>query len=187
MKLTGKIKECLISALSKRTVITLELDNNNFSRDELDELINCDRLDIAIKKWHQKRSLNANAYMWVLCDKLAEKLNIGKEEVYRRHIREVGVSRVIELSEDISKTVFTAWQKLGVGWFVEESAERDGIITAFLYYGSSAYNTTQMSRLIDSVVGECEIQGIQTATPDELAKMKSLWRAEPIEEYTSNR
>lgn len=187
MKLTGKIKECLISALSQKTVITLELGNNDFSREELDELMNCDKLDISIKKWHQKRSLNANAYMWVLCGKLAEKLNIGKEDVYRRHIQEVGVYRIIELNTEISKTVFTAWQKLGVGWFVEECTECNGIVTAFLYYGSSTYNTAQMSRLIDSIVEECEIQGIQTATPDELAKMKSLWEAEPIEEYTSNR
>ena len=36
---------------------------------------------VEIKKWHDRRSLTANAYAWVLIDKLAEALNLPKTEI----------------------------------------------------------------------------------------------------------
>lgn len=44
-----------------------------------------------------------------------------------------------------------------------------------LYYGSSTYDTAQMSRLINIIVEECKAQGIETRTPDEISKLVSLW------------
>ena len=44
-----------------------------------------------------------------------------------------------------------------------------------LYYGSSTYDSAQMSRLIDLVVQECQAQGIETKTPEELALLKEDW------------
>ena len=45
---------------------------------------------VEVKQYRKKRSLDANAYCWVLIDKLAEKLNVSKTEVYRREIKEIG-------------------------------------------------------------------------------------------------
>lgn len=45
-----------------------------------------------------------------------------------------------------------------------------GCINLRLFYGSSHYDTAQMSRLIDVVIKECEEQGIQTETKDEILK-----------------
>lgn len=46
-----------------------------------------------------------------------------------------------------------------------------------LYFGSSSYDTVQMSRLIDLLIEDCKAQGIETATPDEIARYKEEWRA----------
>ena len=51
--------------------------------------------NIAIKR--KKRSLDANAYCFVLCDKLAEKLGTTKEIVYQKAIREVGAFDILLL------------------------------------------------------------------------------------------
>ena len=40
-----------------------------------------------------------------------------------------------------------------------------------IYYGSSAYNTKQMSNLIELVVEDCEEQGIETKSADEIRSM----------------
>ena len=45
------------------------------------------------------------------------------------------------------------------------------------YFGSSQYDTAQMSRLIDGIVSEAQDLGIETATPEELARMKGEWDA----------
>ena len=46
-----------------------------------------------------------------------------------------------------------------------------------VYRGSHEYNTSEMAQLIKGTVEECEAQGIQTATPDEIAHMQALWEA----------
>ncbi len=51
----------------------------------------------------------------------------------------------------------------------------EGYVNVRSYYGSSQYDTAQMSRLIDLIVQECRQQGIETATPQELARYKEEW------------
>mgnify|MGYP004523738417 CR=1 FL=1 len=60
------------------------------ARQVLDALKEGQVYDVEIKEHREKRSLDANAYFWVLVDRLAEKLRIPKTEIYRRYIREIG-------------------------------------------------------------------------------------------------
>ena len=126
-----------------------------------------------IKEKRKRRSLDANAYLWVLLDELA------KEELYRLYVKRVGVFRDFHLDAEEAKSFAVAWSMLGTGWITEQADfAQDGeqvIIRA--YYGSSQYNTKQMSRLIDGVVAECKELGIETATPEELARIKETWDA----------
>ena len=50
-------------------------------------------------------------------------------------------------------------------------------VTVRCFYGSSQYNTKQMSRLIDDIIQDCEALGIETKSPDEIANMISQWKA----------
>ena len=43
------------------------------------------------------------------------------------------------------------------------------------YFGSSTFDTKEMSHFIDMIVTDCEELGIETATPDELARLKQTW------------
>lgn len=133
--------------------------------------------DIEIKKHRQKRSLDANAYCWVLCEKLAEKLYMDKVDIYRQAIKDVGVFRQLEISKEAADTLETAWSRNGIGWFAEkvDESRTEGFQVMNLYYGSSTYNTKQMSRLIDNLVQDCKACGIETLTPDELIKLKGEW------------
>lgn len=123
-----------------------------------------------IKEVKKSRTLSANAYFWTLCNKLAIALNSTSLEIYKELIKKYGVSRVEELKGDFAKTLIIAWGKVGLGWFVEE---KDIDIYTF-YYGSSSYNTKQMKRLIDHIIDECQEQGIETKTPDQIAEMMAL-------------
>ena len=44
------------------------------------------------------------------------------------------------------------------------------------WVGSSAYSTREMSILIDGVVQEAKTPGIETATPEELERLKAGWK-----------
>ena len=49
-------------------------------------------------------------------------------------------------------------------------------MTVRAYYGSSTYNTRQMSRIIDAAVEEAKGMGIETLRPEEIARLKEEWR-----------
>ena len=125
----------------------------------------------------KRRSLDANAYFFVLADKLAESLNIPKTEIYRNYIKEIGgVSEVVCVKNEAVEKLRNGWEHNGLGWQTDTMPSKiEGCTNVVLYYGSSTYDTEQMSRLINHVVEDCKVQGIETKTPDEIANMLSLW------------
>lgn len=130
---------------------------------------------VKIEKKKQKRSLDANAYMWVLLGKLAPLLYTTPVELYQHYVREVGQYYVIPVKEDAIEPFTRIWESKGTGWFVDDIGRcrrTEGYHNLKAFYGSSEYDTWAMSRLIDEVVQDCREQGIETLSPDELAKMK---------------
>lgn len=132
---------------------------------------------VDIKKWHNRRSLTANSYAWVLIDKLAEVLNMSKVDVYRAAIQNVGgVSTIVCVKDAAADAFEQAWREHGIGWFVERQPSRlTGCINMTLYYGSSVYDTKQMGQLIDRLVEDCKELDIETMPPAELAALKESW------------
>ena len=136
--------------------------------------------DLTVKPHRERRSLDANAYCWVLLEKLADALDTTKEELYRECIRHIGPHKDFTLTEDEAKTFRVAWERLGTGWPTEQvDYSQDGEkVVVRAYYGSSTYNARQMSRLIDQIVAECKAQGIETLPPDRLAALMEDWNAQ---------
>lgn len=129
-----------------------------------------------LKAVQQKRSLNANSYLWVLLDKIAQVIHSSKEELYLSYIKRYGVFRDFNLPEDEAKTLRAAWEKMGIGWQTElVDYDEDNVIIR-VYYGVSRYTTQQMSRLIDMVVEDAKELGIETMTPQELSRLKEGWK-----------
>lgn len=130
--------------------------------------------DCEIKKHRNKRSLDSNSYLWTLIDKLAEETGIPKTEIYRKAIKEIGgVSDTVCVQQKAADRLCKGWECNGTGWFSERSESRlNGCVNVTLYYGSSVYDTAQMSRLIDYVVEDCRSLGIETIPPDKLEAMK---------------
>lgn len=121
-------------------------------------------LAVMVKEFRQKRSLSQNSYLWVMLDKLGQKLNRTKEEIYKGFVRDYGVFEILPLRNDAAEDFKFRWSKQGLGWFCEDLGESKlkGYTKLIAYYGSSTYNTQEMTRLIDAVVFECKEQGIDT-------------------------
>lgn len=158
--------------------ILFSTSSEKAARQMVDELNSSETpYEIELRKKRKKRSLDANAYFWVLCSKLAEKTGVSKTEIYRRSIREIGGNSETVLVQDKAvKRLVGIWENRGLGWITESfSSNIEGCTNVILYYGSSVYDTAQMSRLIDNVVQDCKEQGIETLTPEELEIMKARW------------
>jgi hypothetical protein len=131
-----------------------------------------------LKVWREKRSLDANAYAWVLIDKIAAAVREDKVSVYRAAVREIGGNSqlVCALDADVAR-LRRVWEGNGVGWVTEVMPSKlPGCTNVWLYYGSSVYDTAQMSLLIDSLIFEAKELGIEVLPPAELERMMEQWQ-----------
>lgn len=133
-------------------------------------------------KEKKKRSLNANAYFHVLCDKLRQKLNMSMACCKNHLITSYGQIEYIDGEQMIYKTnapVEYMQELESVHSSCVKIAEENGKEVYFyrLYRGSHTYNTTEMSKLINGTVEECKAQGIETETPDKIKEMLALWES----------
>ena len=147
--------------------LIIEIDGD--FRQRYDDLKGKD-IDLTVTRHREKRSLDANAYAWVLIDKIAEKKQISKTEVYRNAIREIGgVSDMVCAQNKTLKRIQEEWSKKGLGWQTDTlDSKIPGCTVVVLYYGSSTYDTAQMSALIDSLVQDAHSLGIETRSPKEI-------------------
>lgn len=177
MRVSGRIAGAQIDWKSGKPLLTLEVNERYDFESLVDELKDCDRLSIEVKQFKNRRSLDANAYCWVLIDRLAEKIKASKEDIYRQYVRSIGGnSEVVCVKNNALERLCQGWRRNGIGWQTETFPSKiDGCTNVILYYGSSEYDTAQMSRLIDLVVQDCKDQGIETMTPNELAHLKATW------------
>ena len=175
MQTTAKITDINIDYLTNKPKISLLLDTKDIN--VVEELKNENKLNIELKKYRQKRSLDANAYMWILISKIQEKLNIPKEEIYKDAIKNIGVYEVLPVKNEAVERFIEAWKHNGLGWICETTKSKlDGFTNIIAYYGSSTYNTKEMSRLVDLIVQECKQLDIETMTPEELSILKEEWK-----------
>jgi len=139
--------------------------------------------DLALTKANKKRSMDANSYMWVLCDKIAKVIKSTKEEVYRRAIKEVGVFSDVAVQEgEPCATLVSAWGSNGIGYFSEmfdtnlTDASGGKMKRVRLYEGSHKYSSQDMARLIDWVVEEAKSLNIETLTDTKIKEIEASWK-----------
>lgn len=174
MKLQGELADVNIDFKTNRQKITLLLDTKITDFEEIENK----KLDIEVKKHRKKRSLDANAYCWVLLGELAKKMNLKPVEVYKMAIKDIGVYEILPMKDKAVEKFKQAWSKNGQGWICEEigKSKLEGFTNLKVYYGSSTYDSKEMSMLIDSIVEDCKLQGIPTDTPEQIARYKEAWQ-----------
>lgn len=171
---TGTITDLNIDFDTLKPKITILLDTNN--KEVVEELKNENKLNIELKKYRKKRSLDSNAYAWVLLGELQNVLNIPKEEIYKDLIKSIGSYEIIPVKNEAVEKFRQAWSKNGLGWVTETTKSKlEGFTNVVTYYGSSTYNTKEMTRLIDLIVEECQQFGIETKPQEEIDSLLKEW------------
>ena len=152
---------------------------SNADPQQVHDLLSAGELDIKAEKHREKRSNDANAFCWVLLHKIAARVGMKAEDVYREFIKDFGVCEIIPIREDAISRWRAVWKSKGYGWITEDMGECrniKGYHNIKCFYGSSSYNTAEMSSLIDAIVDECDELGIDTATPGEIERIKAAWQ-----------
>lgn len=176
MKTTGQIVDINFDFATGKPKVTLLLEDKQNFLNGIDE-IRGEKLAVELKKYRPKRSLDANAYCWVLLSKLAENQKVPVEEIYRHYIRQIGGNAdVVCVKDEAFPKLQEAWKRCGLGWFSDTFPSKlAGCVNVLLYHGSSDFDSATMGRFIDSIVEDCKAVGIETATPQELSLLKERW------------
>ena len=165
-------------ALSGGAIVRFETLDLKYSPDLLHKY-DGKKMTVEFKEKRGGRSLDANAYCWVLCDKIAsvKGLRVKKGDVYRQAIRDYGVTTVVPVETERLGMILQAWDDQGYGndHDVMGASKFDGYTNVRLYVGSSKYDSYEMSVLIDGLVAEAQELGIDTMTPREIEELKRLW------------
>lgn len=135
--------------------------------------------DLEVKEHRKKRSLDANAMAWSLINQIADVLRIPPVEVYRQAIQDIsGNNEIIPIKEDAVEQFKQAWSHNGIGWICRDlgKSKIKGYRNLMVYYGSSVYDTKQMSDLIDHLIQDCKALDIETKSPEEIASIMAGWR-----------
>jgi hypothetical protein len=173
MEFTGEIRNISNDFVTGDVNITFSVNEKSLVLPEYDRLKKIKKLRITAVQFREKRSLDANAYMWAKLQKMAEVLHTTKDELYLDILGKYGVFTHIIVKPHVVDRVKEEWRT------VKELGEVtvNGITGVQLqcYFGSSTYDTKEMSVLIDGLVSECKALEIETLTPDELNRLKQEW------------
>ena len=178
MQTTGIILKTDTDINTRKLKISLLVDTNN--KDIVEQLKNENKLTIELKKWRQKRSLDANSYCWVLCDKIAKELCkdgtiVTKEDVYKDAILQIGSFEPFIVQEKTYMNFKRIWEKQGLGFLVQEVSKKDKCIKVNCYYGSSTYNTKEMSLLIEDLIELAKTLNVETKSQSEINSLLKEW------------
>ena len=139
-----------------------------------------DRLyDLEVKEHRKKRSLDANAYAWVLINKLADALRITPIEIYRQAIQNVsGNYEVLPVKAEAAEHFKQVWEAQGLGWPCVDMGKSkiEGYRNLRAYYGSSTFSVQQMQVLIDNLVQDCRALDIEVKSEEEIASIMGAWK-----------
>ena len=189
MRFTGRLKEPIIDYLTGRLPILFEPFED--FRQAYEELKGCEKLSLEIKRYKRKRSLDANAYYWVLIGKLAKVLQLSNPELHNKMLCLYGQPEIFE-GKPVYMTIpdtDAAVEKVthATDYHLQPTSQvregNDGIMyrTYKLLRGSHTFNSEEMARLIDGLIGCCKDAGIpdaEIATPDEKRLLKERYGVE---------
>ena len=176
---------------SKKWYITFELDKMPTFFDELKDKV----LNLTVKEYKEKRSLDANAYFYVLVNKIAEELKISDREVHDKLLSEnlcfIYNDGVMDWKVTDTEPNKYGLLREGSNYFIDSLnkvvlTKEDGSYytskgkpkVGRIYWhikGSHQMDSKEMSRLIGSTITEAKQLGIETMTPDEIERMVQQW------------
>ena len=128
---------------------------------------------VEIAPLKKKRSLDANGYLWVLLQKIAEALHSTKDEVYLEMLSRYGQFTHIVVKPNAVEKFKSEWRT--VRDLGEVTINGKTGIQLQCFFGSSTYDSKEFSVLLDGVISEAKELGIETLSETEADRMIKEW------------
>ena len=175
MKFTGKVLSVGRDWQTEQLYITFSI-NERSAAGEIDKIKEEDKLSIEAVKYRKKRSLSANALLWACLGEIAAALRTDKWTVYLLMLKRYGKYTYICVKPNMVSAVKLQWRECEeVGKITLNGQEA---VQLLCYFGSSTYNTQEMSVLLDGVISEMKEMGLQPPLSSDMKRALEEWDAQ---------
>lgn len=168
MESRGRLKSASKDFLTGKTLLTLEVD----SHVDLKELEG--DLRITTKKWREKRSKDANALFWACVGEIAAVLHEDKWEVYLGLLKSYGRFSYVIVPEGAVGRMKEMWRETEVVGDIDVNGRK--AVQMLCYYGSSTYDSLEMSNLINGTMQEMDSLEIPRPDGGEIRRALAEWK-----------
>ena len=175
MEFTGQIQNVSRDWQSGQYQITFTV-NEAGAINEVNNIKDCEKLNIRAVKFRSKRSLDANGLLWVCLGQIAEVLRTDKWDVYLQMLKRYGKYTYICVKPNVVDAVKAQWRECEV--VGETTINGKEAVQMLCYFGSSTYNTKEFSVLLDGVISEMRELGLQTPASQEMERALKQWEKE---------
>ena len=183
MTITGKIHSVAFSVDGK-PLVTFEVNDGQPALKMAQKYKDSPKITLKVSEYKAKRSLDANAYYWLLIGKLSKALHISTSYCHNVMLRRYGVLETVDdtpiylLIQDTDEASRKADEAekyhIKPTSNVREGTDGKMYRTYMMLKGSHEYDTAEMAALISGLRDECTQVGISVETPDEIANLLSL-------------
>lgn len=184
MKVQGHLTNLTLDTHTKHPIASLELVA---SPEDVEKYMD-KPLDIEIVKHSKRRSLSANAYFHVLAGKIAGAIGTSNTEIKNLLLRRYGQVEIYHgkpatIISEIPPEEMIKREDIHCAGYAYKVEDGKTYTSYLIYRGSHTYNTEEMAKLIDGTISEAKEMGIETLTPDEIARMTQSWKAQDEKHY----
>ena len=161
MKAKGRITGIQVPFRSKRPVVSFEVQAEP---EALEKYMDID-LDISFSRHRNRRSIDANAFLWACLGEIARAINSDTWSIYLYMLERYGKFTHILVKPEAAGQVRQVWRETKI------VGEKDGMIQMLCFFGSSTYNTKEFSQLLDGVVSEMKEMHLETPPDEEMKRL----------------
>ena len=148
-------------------------------------------LDIEMKVHREHRSRDANALLWACIGEITKALQkeerykkTDKWEVYLKLLKRYGKFTYIVAKPEAVDAVKKQWRETEVVGEIDIHGTKG--IQMLCYFGSSTYDTAEMSALLDGTVSELEEMGLQRPASADIRRAMEEWERRNGQHNTEN-
>ena len=119
-------------------------------------------LEITFEEYREKRSLQANKFLWACIGDICNAVHEDKDRVYLDLLRHYGQYTLIRIPAEALDILKRQWRE------TEVVGEIDGKIDVLCYFGSHTYNSKEFARLLDGVKEMMRSAGLEPPPDEEM-------------------
>ena len=130
-------------------------------------------LDVEIKTHSEKRSKDANALLWACLGDISRAIHADSWGIYLAMLKRYGKFTYIVVKPEAVQAVMKQWRETEIVGDIDIHGTKG--VQMLCYYGSSTYNTKEMSDLLEGVISEMGEMGLQKPASSTLKRAMEEW------------